>query len=92
MRSWNKTSSDLIFFFSFHGICWNDDSVSGNPLLRYPGCGGSCASTVWQEELTVPALDPPSKTFTLLCPNMKNLVSYDMVGVNHPLCATYTQF
>uniref|UniRef100_M8D001 Putative LRR receptor-like serine/threonine-protein kinase n=1 Tax=Aegilops tauschii TaxID=37682 RepID=M8D001_AEGTA len=35
--------------------------VSGNPLLRYPGCGGSCAaSTVLQEEITVPALDPPT--------------------------------
>uniref|UniRef100_A0A8I6WBT1 non-specific serine/threonine protein kinase n=3 Tax=Hordeum vulgare subsp. vulgare TaxID=112509 RepID=A0A8I6WBT1_HORVV len=34
--------------------------LTGNPLLHYPGCGGSCASTVWQKGITLSALDPPT--------------------------------
>ncbi|KAM3407634.1 hypothetical protein ACQJBY_001168 [Aegilops geniculata] len=64
--------------------------VSGNPLLRYPGCGGSCAaSTVLQEEITAPALDPPTHPqsfaatikIVVICVSIGSVVTVVLFGV-----------
>ncbi|VAH02954.1 unnamed protein product [Triticum turgidum subsp. durum] len=64
--------------------------VSGNPLLRYPGCGGSCAaSTVLQQEITVPALDPPTHSqsvaatikLVVICVSIGSVVTVALFGV-----------